>query len=282
MQKGKLGCTKGYKGTSGEQQGHIGGGCSRASWDALGMQWDRRDAWREAATLAGTCWGMAQIRAEPHWGGAAESTGVMLQRWRECTEVGRMHRRWQRGIGWSNALEMRGCIVGGCSRDSRDSLVLEKRTGDSRDATMTAGMHWVGGMQQRRRGCTGAEHRIWRGCAGGRSRDGGGYTKGCRQASMDALSDAREHGRAAASELHQGLQRGAGGAAEEARGLQQGGYAAGMCLGSRRQGRAVGALCPPLGVAGVSSPEARVPGSPSGVAAGLGSQGLQPAAEALR
>lgn len=110
LQKGKLGCTKGCKGTSGEQQGHIGGGCSRASWDALGMQWDRRDAWREAATLAGTCWGMAQIRAEPHWGGgAAESTGVMLQRWRECTEVGRMHRQWQRCIGWSNALEMRGC-----------------------------------------------------------------------------------------------------------------------------------------------------------------------------
>lgn len=56
----------------------------------------------------------------------------------------------------------------------------------------------------------------------------------------------------------------------------------GMCPGSPGQGQAVPAPRPPLGVAGVSSPEARVPGSPSGVAAGLDSQGLQPAAEALR
>lgn len=51
---------------------------------------------------------------------------------------------------------------------------------------------------------------------------------------------------------------------------------------SSGQGQAVPALCPPLGIVGVLLPDTRVPGSPSGVVAGLDSQGLQPAAEALR
>lgn len=66
-------------------------------------------------------------------------------------------------------------------------------------------------------------------------------------------------------------------------GLQQSrGGCSGDAPGSPRQGEAAPALRPPLGVAGVWSAGARVPGSPSGVAAGLDSQGLQPAAEALR
>lgn len=54
------------------------------------------------------------------------------------------------------------------------------------------------------------------------------------------------------------------------------------CSGVAGPGSCALGLGDSLGVAGVWSAGARVPGSPSGVAAGLDSQGLQPAAEALR
>lgn len=149
MQKGKLECTRGCQGASGDTAG-THGDSSTAGWGALGMQWGRGDAQRDIAALERTYGRTVQI-GQHRTGGASRDSRAALgdaAGMAGTYGAGGMHWRW--GDAWRGVQHRQQGCTG-----------VRKCTGGGGDAAMPAGLHW--GMQQVRRGCSGTEQQVRRG-----------------------------------------------------------------------------------------------------------------------